>query len=229
MTSPDRSVYPHNARQNMCDFVPAWAKKVVDIGCNTGAFGETLKTDRTIEVWGVEPNALAAERAGSLLDKVINSFFDSNVELPDAGFDAVIFNDVLEHLADPWDALRVAARKLRPGGCVVAAIPNMRQIDNLVHIFRDRDFRYEPLGIRDRTHLRFFTRKSIIRLFDESGYRVERLEGINEDWWSPSLFRRLSFRILGKYLEDTKYTQFAVVAYPDAMRNYGDSILNSAE
>ena len=97
----------------------------------------------------------------------------------------------------------------------MASIPNLRQIDNLVHILQDGDFRYEPLGIRDRTHLRFFTRKSIVRLFEESGYRVERIEGINEDWWSPSsLWRRLGFRIFRKYLEDTKYTQFAVLATP---------------
>lgn len=212
MAASNHYVYPHTARQNMCQFVPVGAEKVVDVGCNTGAFGESLKADRAIEVWGVEPNPNAAEKASHLLDRVINAPFNVDIALPNAAFDAVIFNDVLEHLADPWEALRIAARKLQPGGCVVASIPNLRQIDNLIHILRDGDFRYEPLGIRDRTHLRFFTRKSAVRLFEESGYRVERLQGINEDWWTPSLWRRLAFRIFGKYLEDTKYTQFAVVA-----------------
>jgi len=212
MATSKHYTYPHTARQNMCQFVPLGAEKVVDIGCNTGAFGESLKAGRAIEVWGIEPNPNAAEKASHLLDRVINAPFDADVALPDAAFDAVIFNDVLEHLADPWEALRIAARKLQPGGCVVASIPNLRQIDNLIHILRDGDFRYEPLGIRDRTHLRFFTRKSAVRLFEESGYRVERLQGINEDWWTPSPLRRLAFRIFGKYLEDTKYTQFAVVA-----------------
>lgn len=206
--------YPHNSRRNMCNFIPASAKKVVDIGCNTGAFGESLKSERALEVWGIEPNPNAAELASRVLDHVIVSSFDAEVALPDSTFDVVIFNDVLEHLVNPWEALQIAARKLRPGGCVVASIPNLRQIDNLIHIVKEGDFRYEPLGIRDRTHLRFFTRKSIIRLFDESGYSVERLEGINEDWWSPSPWRRLGFRIFKKHLEDTKYVQFAVVAFP---------------
>lgn len=214
MTMSDRCAYPNNARNNMCQFVPIGAEKVLDIGCNMGAFGKSLKADRAIEVWGVEPNPNAAEKASRLLDRVINAPFDADVALPDSAFDVVVFNDVLEHLVDPWEALRIAARKLRPGGRVVASIPNLRQVDNLVHILLEGDFRYEPLGIRDRTHLRFFTRKSAVRLFEESGYRVEYLQGINEDWWTPSLWRRLAFRIFGKCLEDTKYTQFAVVACP---------------
>jgi len=215
VSSADDSVYPHNARQNMCRLVPASAQRVLDVGCNTGAFGEALKNDRAIEVWGIEPNPLAAERATRLLDVVITSTFDAQADVPDAAFDAVIFNDVLEHLADPWSALRLAARKLRPGGRVIAAIPNVRQIDNLLHLLLERDFRYEARGIRDRTHLRFFTRKSIPALFEESGYRVAQLEGINEDWWTPSLLRRTCFKLFGSYLADTKFTQFAVVAFPE--------------
>ncbi len=157
MTILDRINYPHTPRHDMKQFVPVGAKRVIDIGCNTGAFGESLKADRIIEVWGVELNLNAAEQARRVLDKVINTPFDADVALPDAAFDVVIFNDVLEHLEDPWEALRIAAHKLRAGGCVVASIPNLRQIDNLIHILRDADFRYEPLGIRDRTHLRFFT------------------------------------------------------------------------
>lgn len=215
MTNAQGSVYPHNARQNMCRLVPSSAQRVLDVGCNTGAFGAALKSDRTIEVRGIEPNPSAAEIASLLRDIVITAHFESQADVPDAAFDAVVFNDVLEHLAAPWTAPRLTARKLCPGGCVIAAIPNLRQIDNLLHLVLDRDFRYEARGIRDRMHLRFFTRKSIPALFEESGFRIAKLEGTNEDWWTPSLLRRASFRLFGKLLANTKFTQFAVVAYPE--------------
>lgn len=225
MKNTEQRRYPHHARLNMHQYVPLEAKRIVDIGCNTGAFGEKLKAVRAIEVWGVEPDPVAAEEASLLLDKVIVAPFNQDVPLPDAWFDVVVFNDVLEHLVDPWEALRIAARKLRSNGCVLASIPNLRHIDNLVHILRDGDFRYEPLGIRDRTHLRFFTWKSIIRLFEESGYTVERIEGINECWWPASLYRRLAYRILKRHMDDTKYLQFVVVATPNESIN-SDMLVN---
>ncbi len=197
----------------MLGFVPPAVERVLDVGCNVGSFGHALKAVRSVEVWGIEPSAPAAASAALVLDRVLCTMFAEQAELPDAYFDAIVFNDVLEHMAEPWDALRLAATKLRMGGCV-ASIPNLRQIDNLIHILMDRDFRYERLGIRDHTHLRFFTRISATRMFVESGYEILHVQGINEDWWTPSLLRRLAFRALERWLEDTKYTQFAIVARP---------------
>ena len=79
---------------------------------------------------------------------------------------------------------------------------------------RDKDFRYEPAGIRDNTHLRFFTLKSIPRLFEQAGYQIQVLEGINEEWWTPSLLRRLAFKFFPSYLSDTRFIQYAVRAVP---------------
>ena len=206
--------YSHIARSEMHAFVPAEAMRILDVGCNTGAFGEALKAQRTIEVWGVEPNVEAAQKAASLLDRVIAEPFTDRAPIPEYYFDTVVFNDVLEHLVDPWQSLRLAAGKLRAHGCVVASLPNVRNVENLLHILLDRDFRYEAAGIRDRTHLRFFTKISMIRLFEESGFRVTQIQGINTHWWSPSLVRRAAYRLLKRQLEDTKYAQFAIVAQP---------------
>lgn len=207
--------YPHNPRRDMLSFIPAAAERVLDVGCHAGAFGEALKAQRSVEVWGVEPNSDAANRAIPLIDRVIAAPFSEELALPDAYFDAVVFNDVLEHLVDPWGALRLAASKLRENGCVVASLPNLRHVSNLLHIWSEKDFRYEPEGIRDRTHLRFFTRISMVRLFEESGFTVVQLQGINKEWWTPSLIRRLAYRLLKERLEDTKYIQYAIVARPN--------------
>lgn len=206
--------YPHNFRSEMYPFIPVAAERVLDVGCNTGAFGEGLKTRREVVVWGVEPNGAAAAKASFVLDHVINDTFSVSTAVPDRFFDVIVFNDVLEHLVDPWEVLRIARSKLRAGGCVVASIPNLLHQENLLHILRDRDFRYEDRGIRDRTHLRFFTRKSLHRLFESSGFVVQMVTGINENWWSPSLLLRLAYRLFSRQLADTKYIQFAVLAVP---------------
>jgi SAM-dependent methyltransferase len=198
----------------MIRFVPKNANTVLDVGCNTGAFGDLLKQTRPCEVWGVEPNPVAAEKARPLLDHVVNAFFDAKTELPDSYFDAIVMNDVLEHMPDPWASLKVAKNKLAPGGHIVLSLPNFRHIDNLLHILIDQDFLYEGNGIRDNTHLRFFTRKSALRLLEECGFIVESIDGLREQWWSNSILRRLAYHFFSKNLEDTKYIQYAIVARP---------------
>lgn len=213
---PDAAATPYGnpARSEMLRYLPAGTACVLDVGCHLGGFGVALKEAGVATVWGVEPNPETADVARRHLDHVVTGFFAADT-VPDAQFDAIFFNDVLEHMAQPEDALRVAQAKLKPGGVVLASIPNVRYIGNLLHILRDKDFRYEDSGIRDRTHLRFFTKKSIPRLFEASGYEIRTLDGINEAWWEPSLLRRLAFRIWGNgYLEDTRYAQYAVVARP---------------
>lgn len=208
------SPYADSPRSEMLAFIPAGTRRLLDVGCHTGQFGRAVKSRFGAEIWGVEPNPTTAEVARSSLDRVLNGFFAPDLDLPDHYFDVIVFNDVLEHMPDPWGALRLAANKLTPGGSIVVSLPNLRHIDNLVHIFKERDFQYEPWGIRDITHLRFYTRKSIPRLFSDSGLMVERIAGINEEWWTPSLLRRLAFRMFPAYLEDTRFIQFAIVAKP---------------
>jgi len=207
--------YGHLPRKEMADFVPIDAERILDVGCHTGGFGEYLKSQRQIDVWGVEPNKEAAEKAGEFLDNVINQPFDNSADIPNDYFDIIIFNDVLEHLTDPWSALVLAKNKLTKNGLVIVSLPNILEINNLLHILIDRDFQYEPCGIRDKTHLRFFTKKSAKRMFVECGYEVTILKGINENWWRPTVLRRIAFKLFPKFLDETKYVQYAFVAKPN--------------
>lgn len=207
-----KSSYGNLSRSEILPFVPKTAKRVLDVGCHMGAFGENLKKKLAVEVWGIEPNPETAAFAKLQLDRVIVGFFSEDLDLPDQYFDVITFNDVLEHMPDPWSVLRLAKRKLAENGCIVASIPNFRNVENLLHLLRDSDFEYMPNGIRDKTHLRFFTKKSISRMFSDCGLTVKQIQGVNEDWWRPSLVRRIVFRLFKNYLDDTKYIQFAVVA-----------------
>jgi 2-polyprenyl-3-methyl-5-hydroxy-6-metoxy-1,4-benzoquinol methylase len=206
------SVYPDIPRSEMLEFIPSSVQKLLDVGCHTGQFGLAVKNKFDAEVWGVEPNAETAKIASRNLDKVFQGYFSEELDLPEKYFDVISFNDVLEHIPDPWAVLQLAARKLKPGGRIVISIPNFRHIDNLLHILTEKDFNYEPTGIRDKTHLRFFTKKSAPKILSGTGLKLIELKGINEDWWTKSIVRRVAFKIFPRYLEDTKYMQYAIVA-----------------
>lgn len=176
----DLKWYDRNPRSDVMPSLPKAASRVLEVGCAGGAFGHAMKQQFRAEVWGLEYNAETAARAARVLDKVlVGDATELILTVPDNYFDLVTCNDVLEHLLDPWTFLRRLKAKLAPAATVVASIPNIRYYPALRTILRDRDFPALDDGIFDRTHLRFFTKKSIERLFAETGYRLARIEGIN--------------------------------------------------
>jgi 2-polyprenyl-3-methyl-5-hydroxy-6-metoxy-1,4-benzoquinol methylase len=206
------AVYYCQPRPEMLPFVPATTKRVLELGCADGAFAATVKQRGGVEVWGIEPSPEAAERARAVIDRVLVGDADERIaELPDAYFDAIICNDVLEHLVDPWATLAHLRPKLAPGGVVVASIPNIRFIPALSQIVFHKDFPQDDCGIFDRTHLRFFTRKSIVRLFETAGFTMQSMKGINAYYGRFGLL--LTILSFG-YFADGFYTQYACVASP---------------
>src|SRR4051812_19534191 len=88
-------VYAAITRHEMLPFIPANARTILDVGCSTGNFGESIKSQRTAEIWGVEIDQQAAEIASEKLDKVICGGFEPGLNLPEEKFDCIVFNDVL--------------------------------------------------------------------------------------------------------------------------------------
>lgn len=200
------------ARRELQRFVPPDATRLLDVGCYRGAFGAALKETRQVEVWGVEPDEEACRVAAQKLDHAVAARFESDVDVPDAYFDVVTFNDSLEHFADPMPPLALAKRKLRAGGVIICVIPNMRHVDSMLHLFFDKDWKYEQSGVRDATHLRFFTRKSMVRLFEDTGFTLMQQEGIGSFWWRRDrIFSWAFVRILPYWFGDMRYEQFVNV------------------
>jgi hypothetical protein len=110
-------------------------------------------------------------------------------------------------MVSPADALMTAGSMLAPGGSIVASIPNVRHISILAQLIFRGDFRYTERGILDSTHLRFFTRRSMLRLFLTAGYEVETIRGIN-----MRRRNRLLNRMLLRAPENFLLEQYAVVA-----------------
>lgn len=206
-------VWTDDPRAEMAKFVPDGARRILEFGCGYGAFGAFLKRTRGLEVTGVEPVAQAAERAASRLDRVLVTTIDHALkELQDSSYDCVVFNDVLEHLADPWGTLRRARSVLSSAGVVVASLPNVRFFPVITDLLLRKNWEYTETGVLDRTHLRFFTMRTVRSLFEDAQYTVVALEGINA---SRSLrFAIANLALLGS-IEDMRYQQFAVLAKPE--------------
>jgi len=119
-------------------------------------------------VTGIEPYskdaAVARERGIQVLEMGIEEALDE----VEAKFDAVVLGDVLEHVADPWTQLSRIRCLCRPDARVVISVPNVAHIFVRAQLMTGR-FEYQDRGILDRTHLRFFTRRTAIDLVQEAG------------------------------------------------------------
>jgi len=212
MSTPEKPVnYFAKARLEMLPFVPKSAALVLDVGCSQGRFGAALKRALPqAAVWGVEPDPSAQAEAAEVLDLVLPGYFGPALGLEEGRFDAIVFNDSLEHFPDHVPPLQLARRLLKPGGALVMSIPNVRYWPHLVSYVVDGDWEYQDEGILDHTHLRFFTKKSIQRILQQAGFEVARIEGINpyRRGWGLKAMKVL----LPRRAHDALYLQFALTA-----------------
>lgn len=200
------------ARSEMLEFVPLSAKNILDVGCGDGSFGQQLKARQTCCVTGVEHMADAANKAKTRLDTIIVCDANklSTIELSRESFDCIVCNDILEHLVDPWSLVAHLATLLTPDGRLVASVPNVRYYKVLRDLLQKGTWTYADKGVLDKTHLRFFTKKTIPGLFETAGLCVEVVKGINGPRRFPFKYALLNWLSLGK-LEDTRYLQYACV------------------
>jgi SAM-dependent methyltransferase len=168
--------YYLETRPDIQAVIDARGKRILDVGCAAGELGHALRQAGAIEVVGIEQSAEAASLAKQKLDHVfVGDAQDLALPPEDAGFDYIIFADVLEHTADPWSALASFKRYLKDDGRVVASIPNIRFYSIIVRLIFNR-WGYRDSGILDSTHLRFFTLPTIKEMFEGAGFRLERVE-----------------------------------------------------
>lgn len=161
---------PAESAAMIASMIPSGAR-VLDVGCGTGSVSRLIIDARSCTVLGLEPDANRAAAASANGIEIAGAQLSEEL-IPELGlFDVVLFADVLEHLMDPFEALRLAQKFLRVGGAVVASLPNIAHWTVRLNLLRGH-FDYRPVGIMDATHLRWFTRRSLFRLFTQAGYRV---------------------------------------------------------
>jgi 2-polyprenyl-3-methyl-5-hydroxy-6-metoxy-1,4-benzoquinol methylase len=197
--------YYKGGRDEIYQFLPDSFKTVLDIGCSEGDFLiGIINAYPDTEAWGLDPFANPSNETKSKFKKFINSNIEDSIkDLPDKYFDIIFMNDVLEHLVNPEEVLINLKNKLTEDGYLITSIPNIRFVRNLKHLLWNKDFEYEDYGIRDRTHLRFYTKKSIINMFNRLNFNIIDIQGINPHH-KQNLINILT---LGTQ-EDTAFLQF---------------------
>jgi 2-polyprenyl-3-methyl-5-hydroxy-6-metoxy-1,4-benzoquinol methylase len=170
-----------NERHNpdLLTFIPPGVKRVIEVGCSTGVLAgafRALHVGHSGLHWhGIEIEARAAKLAQAHCDSV--EVLDIET-LNDAAFarysdrDCWVFGDVLEHLRDPWGLLARICAQLPPGGCVVVCVPNVQHWSVQAQLAVG-DFRYQASGLMDRTHLRWFTRLTLLEMVQQAGLKME--------------------------------------------------------
>src|SRR5690242_19973640 len=150
-----------------------WGKRsglrVLDVGCGFATTSARIQKLGN-EVTGIDSSPEIAQLAGQRLAHIVQGDV-LEADLGDAQFDVIIFADVLEHLPWPVSALKRYLRWLAPNGSVIISLPNVGLWSvRLAHLAGR--WEYDETGVLDRTHLRFFTRKSAKWLMDEAGLHV---------------------------------------------------------
>jgi O-antigen biosynthesis protein len=172
---PGQDGYFEHVRTELLDLFVQPPHLFVDVGCGTGVTAQEAKRRfPTATVEGFEFSAAAAQVAARRLDRV----HAGSVEQADFGqlyapnsIDGLLLADVLEHLYDPWNLLVRIRPYLARDAQVVASIPNARNLVLLSELAAG-NFSYEPAGLLDVTHIRFFTKREILKMFAETGYDV---------------------------------------------------------
>ena len=200
------------SREEMLEFLPEHPLRILDVGCGSGLFGKTVKERTGAEVWGIEMNENAAVQASARIDKVfICPVEEALPQIPEHHFDCICFNDILEHLYNPYQLLLQAKKYLKPDGVISASIPNIRYHDALFDLVFRKQWTYMQGGTLDKTHIRFFTEKSIREMWRVLDFEILKMKGVSharERW--PRLLNMLT---LG-WLSDTLIAQFGCCVRP---------------
>ena len=174
---PQFDAYYDGFNERLFAAVPARAKRVLEVGCARGRLGHELKLqDPSRYVAGVEQDPIAAQAAGERLDDIF--VLDVQIDTPpieSGSLDCLLLGDVLEHLLDPEDVLRRYRDLLANDGLVLISVPNIQHFSVIKSLLRG-DFMYQPSGLLDGTHLRFFTYMSFAKLMLDAGF-LPRIEG----------------------------------------------------
>ena len=179
-----------SSHSQILELVGTAPRRILDIGCGPGELGHVLK-QRGHYVFGVDWRSPDFELDGFAQADIAQGLPSTITD----SFDVVLLADVLEHMIDPLKLLLDAKRRLSPSGVVLVSLPNAVHWSMRAQLLFGR-FNYTNKGLLDRGHVRFFTRDSAIRLFNDAGFAVVARRT------SPVPWENVLPRVLGSSIRD---------------------------
>ena len=194
-------------------------KRILDVGCSSGELASMLKANGCAVI-GIEYDQEAAQKAREHCEQVIVVDLDRIEEFPfkKNEFDHILFMDVLEHLRDPLTLLKKLKPFLKTNGTIIVSVPNVANISIRSSLLFG-GWNYTEYGIMDRTHLRFFTRKTAKALVTDAGYLIKTFDVTPGIPLLSRVYRQPFLTInyaLSKTFQTLFATQFIISANPDS-------------
>jgi 2-polyprenyl-3-methyl-5-hydroxy-6-metoxy-1,4-benzoquinol methylase len=150
-------------------------KRVLDVGAGPGSITRVLRENYGCSVTAIEQDEESIRSLTPLCERVyrldLNESSWQQGLANEAPFDVVVVADVLEHLYDPWSALRHIRNFISPNGYIVVSLPHAGHNAILASLLEE-NFEYRDTGLLDRTHIRFFGIRNIQNLFEDAGFAI---------------------------------------------------------
>ena len=166
--------YFEEINQGVKRYIPI-NKTVLDVGGGFGALGEEFEKKNN-KVCNIDSSEYAIKESKRRVSESYLGDITESKKLPEEitgrKFDVIVFADILEHVYDPFSVLKIYRKFLKEKGTIIVSVPNIATwLMRLKLLFGS--FNYMDTGTLDRTHIRFFTKKSITKLVERAGYKVE--------------------------------------------------------
>lgn len=167
---------PNRALINLMEDENLREMNILEVGCDCGAnLLEIQNRFPKASLYGVELNEESVKIARKIANVVVGNIEEKKVNFDGIRFDYIIFGDVLEHLRDPQGTIEYCKSLLKDDGNLLACIPNLMHYSVMKQLLQSGTFTYTDMGLLDRTHIHFFTYVEIMKMFEDSGYTIEKL------------------------------------------------------
>lgn len=177
MTNIITPIYTQSQRTGIEAICPPNPNRILDIGGSSGIFAEAIKKSLGASaVYVADYSADALTNAAKITDGTFLVDLNRRGAITEAltpvePFDLVFCLCVLEHVYDPWALIGELHETLPIGATIVASVPNTQHLRFILRVVSG-SWHYDNTGLFDRTHIRFFSRKSAEALMTCSGLEL---------------------------------------------------------